>query len=62
MTSKEVVYKMLRPRRWVTGAELERAAGSGALRRLRELRSDYTIKKQRIAGTNAYQYRLTGRR
>lgn len=62
MTIKEQVHALLRPRRWITGAEIESQAGEGALRRLRELRDEYEIKSRRIAGTSGFEYRLVGRR
>lgn len=61
-TSKEVVEKMLRPRRWVSTYDLEWAAGPGATRRLRELRAEgYEIKKRRAVEGQAYEYRLVSR-
>lgn len=61
MTSKEIVYTMLRPRRWVHGSDLEMTAGAGALRRLRELRDDFNIKKRRTSN-GTFEYRLVGPR
>lgn len=61
MTSKEVVYSLIKSRRWTSGSDIEATAGDGALRRLRELRSEYDIKGRRIEGSNAYEYRLVGR-
>lgn len=59
-STKEQTETLLRPRRWITGAKLE--AQGGSLRRLRELRDEgWDIKKRRIAGTNAYEYRLVAR-
>jgi hypothetical protein len=60
MTSKEITYKALKPRKWIAGYDLE--AQGGSLRRLRELREDgYEIKSRRIPGEQAFEYRMVGR-
>lgn len=58
MTSKEITYRLLRPRRWISGEEIE--AQGGSLRRLREMREEYEIKRRQIEGSKACEYRLVG--
>jgi hypothetical protein len=54
------VLNLMRDGQWHTAEEIRRAAqGSEGLRRLRELRDKYNIKKRRMAeGSRHYQYRL----
>lgn len=55
MTNKESVFQLLRPRHWISGADIEAAGG---LRRLRELRAEgYEIKSRRTA-SGPHEYRL----
>lgn len=61
LSAIDTTEALLRPRRWISGADLE--AQGGSLRRLRELRNSYgyEIKKRRITGSNSYEYRLVAR-
>lgn len=58
MTTKDMVTKMMRTRRWIAGSDLETQAGPSALRRMREMRgAGYEIKSRRMAD-GGYEYRL----
>jgi hypothetical protein len=59
MTGKDIVFKMLKSRRWISGEALEAEAGAGALRRVREFRAEgYDIRKRRTS-SGSYEYRMT---
>lgn len=63
-TARERVYDVLRSRRWTPGFALTEpeVGGSEGLRRLRELRAQgFEIKRRKIEGSNAFEYRLVGR-
>lgn len=62
-TARERVLAILKSRRWTPGFTLTTpaAGGSEGLRRLRELRAQgYDIKRRKIEGSTAYEYRLVG--
>lgn len=63
-TARERVYNALKSRHWTPGFELTKpeVGGSEGLRRLRELRAQgFDIKRRKITGSNAFEYRLAGR-